>query len=216
MPSHVAFSDDSKHEQGRFSSLSLVSLEMTMGKTLRSELAKLLTVSGFGSEFKWAEFSDARHRFAADKMLNFTLGNMQHLSVDVIIWDNHDSRNAVTGRDDVENLVRMYYHLVATTLSKRWPVGSAMWRWLPDEQSSVDWSKLQGYIRAKKHPQIADLFGQSPEFEKVNVSVTPAKSNRHVFIQLADLFAGLGAYSWGNFDKFQLWKSQQKGSGLFS
>jgi hypothetical protein len=215
MATHAAFSDDSKHEAGRYNSLSVVTLEIDEGRALSVELRKLIADAGLNSEFKWSDLSSATHRRVAEQMIDFTLRKINQLRIDVLIWDNHDSRHAIVGRDDTENLVRMYYHLIATTLSRRWPIDKTIWVWLPDQQSSVHWPTLQACLRAKKHSCVADLFGANPAFERVNVSVKPAKSHERVFIQLADLFAGMDAYSWGHFTKYQKWEHQQKGNHLF-
>ena len=216
-PTHFAFSDDSKHSEGRYNSLCVVTLGAVEFEPLNSELEKLLSDSGIKSEFKWSKLGGAQYRFAAEKMIDFVLRNIDQLRLDVLIWDINDSRHKnLIGRDDTENLVRMYYHLIATTCSKKWPMEAVRWMWYPDEQSSVDWSTLRTFICSKKYRRGHDLFSTNSKFEMVDLSVEPARSHQHSFIQLADLFAGLAAYSWGNFAQYNLWIEQQKESGLFT
>lgn len=216
MPTHFAFSDDSRHQEDCFNSLCLVTLRADNIRSLIAELRKILKDSGISSEFKWSKLANAKYQFAAEKMIDFVWRNIDQLRIDILIWNNSDSRhNNVKRRDDSEDLVRMYYHLVATTCSKKWPISGVKWIWYPDEQSSVDWSILQECIRTKKHKCIANLFGKNPEFERVNILVKPAKSHNYSLIQLADLFAGLGAYSWGKFTRFKSWENQQNSNSLF-
>ncbi len=217
MPTHLAFSDDSKHNEGRYNSLGLVTFAVTNHRAFHDEITALLKDSSISSEFKWTRLTNAKYRFAAEKMIDFVLRNSDKLRVDVLIWDMEDARHKdVRGRNDNENLVRMYYHLVATTCGKRWPITNVQWAWYPDEQSSVQWKTLRDCITNKKHHSIEDLFGTNPKFEKVSLGLKPVKSHEHPFVQLADLFAGLGAYSWGNFTRLKVWKEQQKGVSLFN
>ena len=207
-PTHYAFSDDSKHCDGRFNSLGLISLRKSYVKYIEDELKNIFRNSNIGSEFKWAKLRNAQYRFCAQKMIDLVFRNEQKIRVDVIIWDLKDRRhNNVAGRDDSENLVRMYYHLISTTCSKRWPITQACWEWYPDIQSSVIWKTLQDCINNKRHACVNDLFGTNPDFEKVNlIVIKPTASHKHPIIQLADLFAGIGSYSWGHFERFIIWE----------
>ncbi len=212
---HCAFSDDSKHESDRYNSLALVTLEVKNFLSFNEELKKILEDSDISDEFKWNKVRNAKYRFAAEKLIDIVFKNKIHMRVDVLIWDLEDNRHKnLPGRDDSENLVRMYYHLLSTTLSKRWPISNTTWQWYPDEQSSVDWNMLQDCISNKRHKCVADLFGQNPSFEQVSIQhIQPSNSKYYFFIQLADLFAGMGAYSYGNFDQYKKWE-QQKNSQL--
>jgi len=208
---HAGASDDSKHQEGRYNSLALVSFEYKYAQELQNNLSKLLVKSGIESEFKWNKLNSARERFVAHKMINFTLQNLDKLRIDVLIWDMEDKRHkGVKGRDDKENLVRMYYHLVSTTLSRRWPVKDSIWKWRPDEQSNVDWNTLFDCIRNKRHNCVQDLFSENSGFESVDLKeIIPSKSQEWSLIQLADLFAGMSTYSWGHHFKFLNWKVQK-------
>jgi hypothetical protein len=213
---HFAFSDDSKHEGGRYNSLGLVTASAESIPALSLGIAAILRSSGVESEFKWNKLSSAKYKFTAEKMIDFTLLHIQELRVDIIIWDTTDSRHAgLKGRNDQENLVRMYYHLVADACGKRWPVQGTRWTWHPDVQSSIDWISLEAFLKSKKHRPSADLFGINPRLERIKLLISPEHSHDHGLIQLADLYAGLGAFSWGSYPRFRLWENQQQGGGLF-
>lgn len=206
---HFAFSDDSGHQDGRYNSLAITTLKKERLDSFDSQLEKLWKSSGINNEFKWRKLRDAKHRFAAEKIINFIFNNQHFIRIDIIIWDLADSRHKnLIGRDDSENLVRMYYHLVSSTLSKRWSIRSSLWKWYPDKQSSVDWDTLRDCINNKKHPCVADLFNKNPDFECVKLEVEPTNSRKYYFIQVSDLFAGMGAYSFGHFDKYKKWQRQ--------
>lgn len=209
---HYAFSDDSGHQDGRYNSLAMVSIKRSDHGDLVGELNGLLTKSSISKEFKWQRLRNAKYRFAAEKIINFTFDHSDKMRVDVIIWDMEDRRHAgLQGRDDSENLVRMYYHLTSNTLSKRWPITKVCWKWLPDKQSSVCWDTLRDCLGTKKHKCTADLFDENPDFEQVELkAIEPSESENHPLIQVADLFAGMGAYSFGHYDQFKTWESQNE------
>lgn len=196
---HYAYSDDSKHKDGRYNSLAITTLRKKDFESLNSQLHQILQDSGIQCEFKWAKLRNAKYRFVAEKIVDFVFNNHDSIRIDIIIWNLEDSRHKDRkDRDDSENLVRMYYHLVSSVLSNRWPIHNSMWKWHPDKQSSVDWTILQDCIKNKKHLCVADLFQLNPNFEQVNLNtIEPSDSYKYPFIQVSDLFAGMGPYSFG-------------------
>jgi hypothetical protein len=207
---HYAYSDDSKHKDGRYNSLAIATLKREKFDTLNTQLEKLLKDSGVTDEFKWEKLRNAKYRLAAGKIIDFIFSNQDSIRIDIVVWDLEDKRHRdLVGRDDSENLVRMYYHLVSSTLSFRWPIVDSVWKWHPDVQSLVDWKMLQDCINNKKHACVADLFHRNPDFERVNLnSIIPSNSEKHPLIQVSDLFAGMAAYSFGHYDKYNNWRNQ--------
>lgn len=203
---HVAFSDDSAGPEDRYKSLALVTLPRSELLIFRRELEEKLENAGVSSEFKWSDLRNCKYKNVASKFIEFILDHKDKLRIDIIIWDLQDRRHEVFGRDDKENLVRMYYHLVSTTFGKRWPVNDTVWSWFPDKQSSVDWDLLQEFIESKSRSTEGGLFMEQKCFESVAIkNITPSDSEEFPLIQVADLFAGLGAYSWGRFKKYIDW-----------
>lgn len=216
---HIAFSDDSKHVDGRFNSLAVVTLEWRNFEEMQGGITKILDDSGITEEFKWKKLKNAKYRFAVRKLIDFAFENHDKLRVDILIWDLEDKRHKdIVGRDDAQNLVRMYYHLVSTTFSKRWPIRNVRWEWYPDKQSDVDWNALQDCIQNKRHRCVKDLFNMNPEFQTVSIrKITPSESQNYSLIQVADLFAGMGSYSKGHYQKFRQWMTNVSGQRpLFS
>jgi hypothetical protein len=218
--SHIAFSDDSGHEDGRFNSLCLITLQSCHVSELKEKLKDILKKSGVESEFKWSKLrsQSAKYKFCAERFENFIFDHADKIRVDVLIWDMDDSRHKNSGRDDNENLARMYYHLIQNTLSKRWH-NSSTWLLVPDHQSSIKWHKLGEYLVSKKHKTMADIFGMD-EGGFINLGlkiIKPTHSHEEPFIQLADYFAGLGAYSYGHHAKYHNWLQDLSGqNSLFS
>lgn len=212
---HCAFSDDSGHEDGRYNSLGLVTLELSQYGNLVLELQRLFSGSGIKSEFKWEKVRTARDRFAAEKINNFVFKHLNDLRIDVLVWDMQDPRHRdILNIDDNENLGRMYYHLVSHVFSKRWG-SECTWCWSPDKQSSMGWRSLAKCLVGKKYKTMTDLFNiNRGDFWKLKLKIIKVSdSQKELFIQIADYFAGLGAYSYGHFDKYKNWlisKSRQK------
>jgi hypothetical protein len=69
--------------------------------------------------------------------------------VDVLTWSLDDSRHAVQGRDELQNLRVMYYHAVCNVMRKH---GLYRWKGLyPDQHTAIDWeSEVASYLRQTK------------------------------------------------------------------
>jgi len=206
---HSAFSDESYYVSSRYRSIALVSLERIHVDSISAEFESILSESGM-SEFKWSDLGGARERFAAikliDKVIEISLSGK--LRVDVLIWDIADSRHSIRQRDDQANLQRMYFHLFDSTIRIRWPSGS-IWELFPDEQSAIDWPKMSEVLlhSGRDFRLESDLF--SPDYFRYGLfhdykirRIQELDSHDNPLIQLADLFAGMGAYSYSCYEKF--------------
>lgn len=206
--SHLAFSDDSEHEDGRYNSLGLVTLSYSKYLELEVELNELFLSSGIKNEFKWTKVATAKYRFVAEKINRFIFNHINDLRIDVLIWDMQDSRRkGIVGRDNDADLGIMYYQLLSCTLTKRWDIKSNTWLWKPDKQSSIGWETMKECLVSKKYKNFIDLFDINREnFFRLNLGkIEPSDSQKERFIQIADYFAGLGAYSYGHFIKYKKW-----------
>lgn len=204
---HVGFSDESKWNKGRFGSIGLVTTPLSCLGELEMELKNLLSESQV-SEFKWNRCDGAKERFAAEKMCNFAIEKACNgqLRVDVLIWDIQDSRHNVSGRDDIANLQRMYYHLFRNVLRLRWPK-NAVWRLYPDEHIAMDWQTVEDYIESagRRLKVERSLFDVRLRRECDLQEIVPVRSAEHPLLQLADLLCGLAIFSREKFDEYQTW-----------
>lgn len=206
---HVAFADESNWNQGRFRSIALVSATVDDARAFHSDLDVLRSKHGT-SEFKWR---DTKQRYGI-ALADFFFARLDRIRVDVLIWDIDDSRHKdVRGRDDKANFARMYYHLLHNVLKRRWPDG-APWLICPDEQKEVDWLTLEHCLGWKSWAAEENLFTLTREMpglrEFYNIQeFRPVCSKEYLLIQLADMFAGLGVYSYNAFDKYRQWKSHR-------
>jgi len=209
---HVGFSDESNWNVGRFRSLGLVTLPKKHFDALNDELIKLLNDSGI-LEFKWKILRGARERFAAQKICDFAINHALsgNLRIDVLIWDIEDSRHNVQGRDDIENLQRMYYHLFRNVMRKRWP-DNAVWQLYPDEHTAMDWQTVRDCLDAVSvRPEMERSLFTGGKFrfrlrQEFGIKqITDVKSQDCPLLQIADLFAGLAVFSHEKFDEYQKW-----------
>lgn len=210
---HVGFSDESNWNKGRYRSLGLVTVPLDDLHELNRELNSLLEESGIQKEFKWKNLRQARERFAAQKMCDFTIKHAiaRRLRVDVLIWDIQDSRHNIPRRDDIANLQRMYYHLFRNVLRARWP-NEAVWRLHPDDHTAMNWDTVEDHLtnveerwemerslltEGKLHIRLRREFSLE--------EIRPVSSQEQPLLQLADLFAGMAVFSRDQFDAYQKW-----------
>jgi hypothetical protein len=217
---HIAYSDESYSSASRYRSIAAITLEVTRDQEISRAIQDSLSESSV-KEFKWEKLRQARDRFAAMRLIDTTLEFSMRgwLRVDVLIWDTHDSRHNIPGRDDIANFQRMYYHLFTNVLQRRWPAGSN-WKLCPDENSALNWMAVQDYLDAAgvELRIEGDLFDEGGfrlrlarefgvrEICEMNSAETP-------LCQLADLFACLGAYSHLAYEKYESWVRDKTGQG---
>jgi len=221
---HIAYSDESHYSTGRYRCLGMVTLESRKSASIRAALAEKLSESDV-TEFKWAKLRIEEYRSLARELLTVAVeyAVARELRIDVLIWDTHDSRHAIRGRDDIANLQRMYYHLFKNVLSVRWP-NESIWRLCPDEQSQIAWDQVQNFLEltGARLNVDRDLFAGSELSDWLKTefaihSIVEAKSHEEALVQLADLFAGLCVYSRECYGKFDYWeKSQSAQMPLFA
>ena len=109
----AGYSDASGSGADRFRSVAVVSGALQACLALSDRLQAIAA----GETVRTVEWKfvtgDARVQRAAEQYVDVgvTCAHQGEIRVDVLTWDTYDSRHAVPGRDDTENLARMYYHL---------------------------------------------------------------------------------------------------------
>lgn len=143
------------------------------------------------TEIKWSETRNDIKVDAIIESIDAILNLIKQdkpLRIDVLVWNIEDSRHLIERRDDIANLQIMYYHLISNVMEKRWPKKS-IWKIYPDENSSINWNTLENILSHKY--TIKEL--------------REMKSHNVPLIQIADIFAGMGAYVWSNIEKYYQW-----------
>ena len=207
-----AYSDESGFPNKRYHVVSVVSGSAGALRQLRGALENVLRDSGV-SELKFEQVRSHRPKIKAAR--NFIRLAVQYtlkrkIRVDVLVWDTQDSRHAILGRDDSENLKRMYYK-VLVHVARKWR--QQVWDLYPDEQSGIDWAEIQSYLNRtsiiRKKPDLLYLFEPVKEHFLFH-SVTPQVSKAEPLVQLADLFGGMAAFSREKGERYQKWLSTQQ------
>jgi hypothetical protein len=202
------FSDESHHNVGRYRSVAVVSLAEQHSLDCEKRLRATLRTHRV-SEFAWKNLRSADLRNVAIKWFGiiFDFACLQRLRIDVLCWDTHDRRHSILGRDDIENLHRMYYHLLKYVCTKRWP-NEARWTIYPDEQSELRWSSIEEFLNyaSEGRTDSKNMFtGLSYTDEFHCQEFIPQKSDERPLVQVADLFAGMAVYSCLHHERFLYW-----------
>jgi hypothetical protein len=197
-----AFCDASGIFGHRFQSIGVVSGNMAALDELRASAASLIKRSGI-RELKFVNmtrFESPDYR-ATVSTITLTISEYCRLGkarLDVMTWDTADSRHAIRGRNDIENLARLYYHLLLSVI-KRWPIGS--WVVVVDRDEKVNFNVLRdclnncSKIQGPAHlPGIIESTSQLADLDTIK-NITDADSEAEPLIQVADLFAGIGRFS---------------------
>ena len=212
--SHVAFSDESRFNVGRFRAVAVLTCALPTADEFRGKVAPIIQ-NGDLREFKWHKLRQARDRFVAIDLIGRSIDalSLSTIRIDVLIWDTHDSRHLVENRDDNANLHRMYYHLLRNVMRLRWSSDST-WMLYPDEHSAMDWQTLAQIFRHKsfsisQSPKdlLSSTVGYATRLRREFGihAIQPVKSDQEPLCQIADLFAGIGAYSYSNFERYSMW-----------
>lgn len=202
------FSDESRHTAARYRSIAAVSLPVSAYTTINSKIKFILNENRI-KDFKWKKTGSTKYLKCSMNMIDIVFSDLipNNGRVDVLIWDTQDSRHMVHGRDDLRNFERMYFHLHRNIMQRFKP--ETEWHLRPDERMEIDWKALHTYLQLAgnklkyyKHPLLQDEY--SKKYFRIG-TMEQGRSNDLPLCQLADLFAGISAYSR---DKYQIIKSQ--------
>ncbi|MBR8828057.1 MAG: DUF3800 domain-containing protein [Gomphosphaeria aponina SAG 52.96 = DSM 107014] len=215
---HLAFSDESNYNDGKFRAISVISLKRESHELLANELKKIAE----NKEVKWNEINgDSKRTKIAINFIDFAIkyANLNRIRIDTLIWDIADYRHKVAKRDDKQNFQKMYYHLLKNIITKRWS-SNGYWHLFPDEHTAMDWEILKDFLglsvnshllQEKQQPQL-DFIKEIYELKELNIKqISQCNSRDNYFIQLADIFAGIGAFSYKNFHSYRSWKNEESG-----
>lgn len=207
---HCGFSDESAH--GKYESIGLVTFPSQYLDNLQLVFTSICDKHGFHDlkKVKWQKLKSTEVRNCIIDLMDLTIkcASMNKIRVDVLIWDNHDSRHNIQRRDDAKNLAIMYYHLLIDMLIKRWPEGS-VWELFPDRNNEINWDTLLEILQSKGLVTTLDLDQDGNItinlLEKYKINIIPSTTTVNPLIQLADIFAGMASYSRENFEKWKEW-----------
>ena len=209
---YCVFSDESHYNTGRFHSIATITLPKNMGKILHNELKEIIKESSI-EEFKWNAFNgDYKRTKCANLLTNWVYSHQDIIRLDVLIWDTNDYRHKVKNRDDEKNFSIMYYRIfdhIIKVIPKK-----ITFSFYPDIKDGFDWENIEDYLYIKNNYNIEKIIWSQNDIDimyikdSINV-IKPFNSKDYIFIQIADLFAGLAVYSYMEYDNFLLWQKQE-------
>jgi len=211
---HSAYSDETHHNVGRFKGIGVVTAANDVAMQASGEVKAILAAANV-RELKWEKLRTARDRNAAIHVADWLFGKLNLLRVDVLTWDIEDPRHRLRGRDDVANLHRMYHHLMNNVL-RRYPSGCT-WKLYPDEQESIDWERIHDFLDGagtkSRFRHNVGMLTYRLRFEKDFrvVQIVPSKSEGEPLIQVADLLAGMAAFSRTHIETYRRWEERESG-----
>ncbi len=214
---HIAFADETNYNRGSYPGIALVSLARVEAGRMKAELAHLLTSCAV-PEFKWEKLHSAKRRFAAMRLIEYTIEQALAgaLRVDVLTWDLGDGRHRVPKPDRIANLQRMYFHLFHNVLRLRWP-DEVVWQLRPDEHSALAWQEIHQYLEQHNTAVSAEatrlpITGADLSYRKTFhiKDIVPCQSDHEPLVQLADLFVGMGSYSRAHYAQYPVWQQGHK------
>lgn len=217
-PTHVAYADESYYSKERFRSISVLTFEKKNKSSISNAFRVLIEDSNV-KEFKWSKLRQARERFAATKIIDkaFELAANRQLRIDTLIWDTHDTRHSILGRDDIANLQRMYYHLFKNVMERRWGKLSS-WELYPDENTALNWISVHDYLNIAGLTMEVDHQMLENKPFKIRLTrdfqinkIEEVSSIKEPLSQVTDLFAGIGAYSHSAYHKYSHWLEIENG-----
>lgn len=215
---HVAFADETNHTaaSGQYGAIALLTLSRENAKRIHDKLILYQKEHGI-TEFKWQKTGNSKYNKMAKVLIDVVIEEIckENLRIDILSWDYLDSRHNRKGRDEIANLHRMYHHLLKNVFTHKWP-DNINWKFCPDENSAINWPDVRHFLwnKSTSNEYVHDLFTE-PSYNWRNLfhltEINELDSKSTPLIQIADLFAGLSAYSRKHYLKYNQWKEEQNG-----
>lgn len=216
MENFLLFSDESGYcGRHRYGSIAVISGSKSNTKDLNATLNIILNKYD-KIELKFSKIKGHSNTIQSAKKfieLGLKYCSESKIKIHVIIWDTKDSRHQVFGRDDIENMVRMYYRILKKAQSD-WK-GVENWEFYPDEFSSINWQNdLIKYIEKtnleKKETNLNTLFDFFPSIRIPSICKhRELESDAFPILQLSDLFVGLIRLSYESGELYNQWLSYE-------
>lgn len=207
-----AYSDESGCFSEHYQSVGVISGEKGHLSRLRNDLGDVIQEKEI-NEVKFSEVRTHRPKLEAAQLFiekGIDFAKQRHIRIDVLLWDTHDRRHSIPGRDDVANLERMYYK-VLRHISEQW--NHHYWELYPDEGSEVNWHEIKSYLRKTRIPRYKPHFLCLFDEEAYTINfydIEPKRSHDEPLIQISDLFAGIACFCRENGDECVKWLQSQK------
>ncbi len=209
---HLAYSDESNYNNPNYAAICLITLKKEDFEKINSDLSEILKSSNI-AEFKWKNIGKARERFCAEKIISYVIENRDKLRIDVLIWDVKERKEKYPEKDMVI-LKKMYYQLYKNVLKNRWPA-EAKWFLYPDEHSAMNWNETKEILdNSSIKMKIIRKGGEELNVLLIKdfhvLGIKEVNSHNSTLCQVADLFSGMSACSYIEYNLINLSEDQHK------
>lgn len=213
---HVGFADEAYWNRGEYRAVACVSARLdndNYHEVERRLCASRCDAGAIVSEIKWSDTRtrDRQQDAAAALKAAVSLATQRKLRIDVLVWDGQgrnylDRLLDTPGSRETVHLQMMYRFLFSRVIAG-WRSADATvvphWTFAPDRQEDVDFPAVQG-----------ELYLDPALPQGAVVNVVDVKSALNYSLQLADMLAGMAAYSHENREVYDVWLRQGKQPGL--
>jgi len=227
-PTHFAYSDESCYTTSdNFGAISILSFTAEIKSQLESTIFPFL--GEMPNEYKWSKFESRNYLDVSKQIFDVLFQYAIHgqLRIDAIIWQTNDPRYPRNQTNSGEKLSVLYYIRLRDMLSKRWGA-DGHWAIFVDEQGQMNWEELESYLEyASRNKFASTLLGPKYDLNWLLQNHTKysleklesVSSCDEPFVQIADIFAGMAAYShnrssllleWLQFDAAQNFENNTK------
>lgn len=204
---HVGFADEAYWNRGEFRAVACVSTRLDnrdYHEVERRLCASRCEAGAIVSEIKWSDTRTRDRQRDAAAALEAALRLAAHrtLHIDVLIWDGQGREYLDRLLDTPDNRetmhLQMMYRFLFSQVIAGWlsadPTVVPHWTLAPDRQEGVDFPTVQ-----------RDLYLDPALPGGAVVNVVDVKAALNYSLQLADLIAGLAAYSHQGSDDYEVW-----------
>ena len=202
---HFGFADEANWNEGRFRSVACLSSRTEHYDEIEQRLCTARCVAGAKiSEVKWNALTDYERQRDANSVLKalVELVSEGKLRVAILVWDN----NQISLKDE-ERLQRGYYsilHFATKAFLQESTEDPTIWTYAIHSPDSSILGELEN--------QLEQEF--SLVEERIVINLRKAKSELNYMVQVADIVAGLSAYSCKHANDFQTWLDSGRPSHL--
>jgi hypothetical protein len=213
-PTHFAYSDESSFTTAdNYGAISILNFKSEIKSQLQDEIYPL--IYRLPNEYKSHHIRNEKYFNISKDIFNilFNYAGLDSLRIDTIIWATNDSRYPRNQTNSGEKLSVLYYLQLRDIFSKMWGQNTC-WILYPDQQNQLNWDQLKEYLSFYSMRKFeSTIFGRNHDISWLRenniqfsiIDLIPVESCDEPFVCIADIFAGMAAYSHNKSQKLLEW-----------
>ena len=213
MEIYELYSDECNYNVWNYWSIWVISGKQSSLQFLKDELDELLKhYKKQCIEYKKINGDSTKEKLA----IKFVIQTLEHcvkwdVRIDILTWNNSDTRNWIRWRDNIANLIRMYYRIITYSI-ENWKWETIEWDFYPDEHTAINWKTdviehIENTNLSRRNKFENTIFWKLKNFHypKIN-NHNEIKSHENTLLQIIDVYTGLCNFSFLNWEDFIKWK----------